>query len=283
MTKTWYIGPMGDLRAVRCPEPDISTSVVRYGGVHQGLSGARTMDVTGHRQEIHMDFNHMDYSEWRWLEALHLRHVPGPHYLINPMRKNRLTPESSLCNPRNLGFHGMSVNSGAWTLEYDYPSGASDLGGRCLRWTGWSSGFTLRWDRYVYIPIFPLETITGSVWMRAETNRGIQLVFDWYDRTFTQVGSSSATTFSLTSAWQKCAITATAPAGTHSAVLAAIAYSADGPVGVPIRAAAAQVETGSTATSWEMGGAATRVLLDQLETSSPIYPLTNVSMTLLEA
>src|SRR5690554_2646520 len=94
-SKRWYLGPAGALQELTCPEPNIKANLVRYGGVHQGLSGARTVDVTGHRYEYAFDWDYMEQAEWAWLEAMHLRHVPGPFRLLNPLKKNRLAPQSS--------------------------------------------------------------------------------------------------------------------------------------------------------------------------------------------
>ena len=61
----WYLGPLGDLRPLVCPEPDLSATQVRYGGLHQGLSGARTLDVTGHKAEYEFNTTGDDVTEFQ--------------------------------------------------------------------------------------------------------------------------------------------------------------------------------------------------------------------------
>src|SRR5690606_40132859 len=70
MDRTWYLGPLGKLRGLVCPERGMSDTSTRYGGIHQGLTGARTMDITGHRREYEFEFVYMDKQDFAWLNAL---------------------------------------------------------------------------------------------------------------------------------------------------------------------------------------------------------------------
>lgn len=277
---TWYLGPLGDLRALTCPEPDIKDTIVRFGGVHQGLSGARTVDVTGHRSELEFEWKYMEKAEWKWLQALHTRHIPGPFRLIKPTGVNRLSLAASSCKAVP-STQGLGVYTTVNTVEraVDWPAEA-DPGYDCLRVTVFSTSQVIRWDYSTQTPIFPGETVTGSFYGKGEAaGQTFNLTMDYYDRTGTQTGSAPWQSKTLTTGWQRFSITATPPAGTAAVVMAVVtaAYV------TPMRFAAAQLETGSTPTEWEQGGYAPTVHIDQLDTSSPQFPLTDATLTLLEA
>ncbi|HVV11574.1 hypothetical protein [Amycolatopsis sp.] len=277
---TWYLGPLGDLRALTCPEPGIKDTVVRFGGVHQGLSGARTVDVTGHRSELSFDWKYMEKAEWKWLKALHTRHIPGPFRLIKPTGVNRLSLQASSCYPlpttNGLGVYN-TVSNVEWAL--DWPADA-DPGYRSLRLSSFAASQILRWDFSGQTPVFPGETITASLYAKTETaGQTFSLTVDYYDRTGAQTSSAPWVSCTPTTDWQRFNVTTTVPEGTASVVFALITGDFVGPV----RIAAAQLESGSAPTDWEQGGSAPTVHIDQLETSSPLFPLTDCSMTLLEA
>src|SRR5690606_23969820 len=111
MDKTWYLGPLGKLRGVVGPDAGTTATSTRYGGVHQGLTGARTMDITGHRREVEFQFTYLEKAEFEWLNALHARMVPGPLYLLDPRYRNRLSPQAtSLRSPHNAATTGLQVS-----------------------------------------------------------------------------------------------------------------------------------------------------------------------------
>lgn len=273
---TWYLGPLGDMRALVCPEPNIKTTEVRFGGIHQGLSGARTIDVTGIKAEYQFSWTYLEEAEWNWLRAMHTRLIPGPFRLIDPLRKNRLSVLASKVDASNVRWPGVSLQGGVWSREWDWPPGAAAPGAQSLRWFNRSGSTALRFDQAKRTAVFPGEQITGSVYIKAGGTAPMSMVFDWYDRDG-QISASTPISLSLTNSWARYSTTATAPAGAMACVLAL--YSDDT---TNVRVAAPQVESGLL-TDWEHGGAERLVLMDQLDTSSPRFPLTDCSLTLLEA
>lgn len=273
----WYLGPLGDLKALPCPEMGINTTVTRYGGVHQGLSGSRTMDVTGFKESFDFTWEYMEKIDWAWLNAVYTRHVPGPHRLINPMKVNRLSIRGASVLPGTYTNTGFFMTSGSNELVYDYPTSAG-YGARSLKWSGWSNGASGQFDLLQKTPVFPLEQITCSIWMKAGSSITVPIVVQRWDRSG-QLASSAATNCSVTTTWTKFNITDTMIAGATSAVFAVTPPNYT----TALYLAAAQVETGASATTWEDGGGAPEVLIDQMSTNSPRFPLTDCAMTLLEA
>lgn len=279
MATTWYLGPMGDLKALSCPETGFSTSVTRFGGVHQGLSGARTMDITGLKAAFEFEWTLETQTEWSWLNTLHLRHVPGPLRLINPMKVNRLSYRGASVQQgidQNTGFQ---PTSGSVAYVLDYPT-AAGYGSRTLRWQTWSAAATATIDAPKKIPVFPLEQYTTSLWMKAGSASTVGISMQRYDNAGALLSTSSVTSCSVTTSWTRFSITDTATAGCVGVVLKITPPST---YATPLYMTAAQLEAGASATTWELGGGAPEVVVDQLSTTSPRYPLTDCHLSLLEA
>lgn len=276
MATTWYLGPPGDLRALVCPERDVDVTEVRFGGVHQSLGGARTMDVTGNKQQYTFNWQYIDPSDYSWLRALHTRLIAGPHRLIDPLRVNRLSRGASdgVIAPHKWVFYNPSA--GVLTNVLDYPPGV--LGQRCVQWSSRTASSSLSLDLTKKTDVFPSETVTVSMYLKGASAVSVDMYIGWYDKNGTFLSSSTTTTHSVTTSWARYSTSKTAPA---NAVLAVLTIAATATTTINI--AAPQFETGSVATAWDQGGANPMVLIDQLTTTSPRYPVSNCTMTLLES
>lgn len=278
MAPTWYLGPAGQLQALSCPETNIQMSKVRYGGVHRSLSGAATVDVTGHRAEYQLAWNWVEESEVRALEAMHDRIVPGPFWLIDPTRRNRLSAQATRLHYLARSFPGVRVTDGLVEYVWDWPSDAG-LGTRSLRWTEQpANNHQLIFDYGKWVPVLPGETLTGSVYVKGSGTVTVRMA--WLDSTGVATGTPDSAASSLTGSWTRYSVTGTAPVG---AALVRFEIARGSSSTGDIDVAAPQLEVGSQATAFQPGGGAPLVHIDQLERSSPLHPYYNVSMTLLEA
>lgn len=288
---TWYLGPLGDLRPLVCPDTDVKINDVRYGGIHQGLSGARTMDVTGLRSEIEMEFSFLDQDEYQWLDLLHSRTVPGPHWLINPLRKNRLSQQATRLVVTPFGKAGVRPPVGARVgVPLSAPSALGFRPRTVFVWDWTDQSPRVVFDYGKLIPVLPNETLSGSVWLRADTGSitGSTLQFEWFDIAGEPVSgtpSTSSSSFSLSNGtWARQALEAVAPpAGAVSCRFSVVIGTLSDPDDTTLAFTAPQVEAGESATDFEVGGGAPMVLIDQLETESPRYPYRNVTLKMLEA
>lgn len=277
----WYLGPAGDMRPLVCPERDVDITVERYGGVFQGLSGARSMTVTGHKQRFQFELRYLDEDEYSWLEALHFRNiVPQMYRLRNPFKKNMLSPQASMI--KTLGDTRTVQFVGGVTVptSLDWPSAAGNLGNVSTKWInrpGGTSVFRLE-DRY-NVPVTPGLAVTFSLYMKASGPVTGSLLIDWHDALGNQIGSSSTVPVVLTTSWQRVSVTGIPMAGGVRA-RPAFFTAMNSP---DISFAAAQFEEGNTPTAWQAGGGAPVVLVDQLETLTPRFPYRNTTLTLLEA
>lgn len=273
---TWLLGPLGDLRELVTPETGINITEVRYGGLHQGLNGGRTMDVTGIKTEVVLVFEYLDEVDYRWLQALHTRHIAGQVRLHNPLRKNALTMGAASCNPTPARYPGLTLSAGDYQWVDDWPT-AAGYGDRSLRWYNRTASSTATFDDGKYVSITPLDTITVSVYMKTASAFSMTVAIDWYDKDLAFL-SDSTSSASVTTSWARFSTTATAPTGAVAGRMRL--------VGTPtneVSLAAAQWESSGTVTDWDQGGGELRVLIDQMPANSPRFPLMNCSVTLLEA
>lgn len=277
MAGEWYLGPAGDLRALVCPDNGVNVSDVRYGGVHQGLSGARTVDVVGVKMQIDMNIRYLTETDYLWLEAMHLRHIPGPVYLVNPLKRNLLSKESSMARDTAMPTNGVYTSGFyAWDWETSYPSGV--IGTRAVRRSAMLAVSTLfSLDVTGKVPVTAGSQYVFSSYMKSASAKTVVFGITWYDVNGAAL-SATTSSKSITTSWARQSVSGTAPAG---AVLAVPSWEST--TTTTFTAASAQFEAGSTATAWQIGGGSMRVMIDQLPTQSPRYPLRNVSLSLLEA
>lgn len=280
MAGEWYLGPAGDLRQLEVPETGLSVSEIRYGGVHQGLSGARTVDTTGIKMDINLNLNYLDETQHMWLRSMFTRHIPGPVYLVNPLEKNMMSKESAMS--RVVFFDGSGVYSStsayqhAWEWEASYPTGVP--GTRAVKRTGLPAT-SVKWqiDAGFKLPVTVGVTYCWSAYMKAVSSKTITFGIDWYDKTGAFISTSSSAE-SVTTSWARYDMSATAPT---NAALAVPTWTST--TNVSFTSTALQFEVGATPTSWSLGGGTMPVMIDQMPAVSPRYPLRNVSLTLLEA
>lgn len=279
MSSTWYLGPYGDLRALECPEMNLTAPVVRYGGVHQGLSGARTVDITGFKQEYNLELKWLSATQMDWLNAVFTRLVPGPLHLISPLKKNRMSAASSAAQLALGRAPGLSISGGLATRVMDYPTGI--LGAVSFQNAGYGASNFIRFDSSRHIPVFTSEQVTFSVYLRvASGTQATTLVLDSFRKDGTQTTSPSVP-ITVTSTWQRFTITTTMAADAVNTA-PALVFNLGGAY-PSMRIAAPQLEAAPSATAWQAGPGATRVVIDQMPVTSPRLDYYHVSLSLLEA
>lgn len=280
MAGEWFLGPAGDLRALVCPERNVNVSEIRYGGVHQGLSGARTVDVTGVKLQVDLTLPYVDETEYLWLEAMHIRHIPGPLFMINPLKRNLLSKEASMS--RTSLFQGPGIFSPTagfthnWEWEYSFPSGPPGV--RSVKRTGLpGTSVTFNIDDGYKIPVTVGTTYDFSAYMKADSSKTVAFGIGWFDRNYGFLSLASSNR-SVTTSWTRFDYSATAPA---SAALAMPFWTST--TNVSFTSTAVQFEVGSAPTTWQIGGGAMPVVIDQMPTTSPRFPMRDCNLTLLEA
>lgn len=271
----WYLGPLGNMRPLPCPETDLQVSQVRYGGIHQGISGSRVMDITGFRNEYTLDFKLLDQSEYQWLEAIYSQLVPGPHYLVNPLKRNLLSNQSS-----TMAFGSLGVTTGGSnSIVVDYPAelGMPSRSIKMMDWTGPTN--LMVFDSGRPVPIIDNQPLIYSVYLKADAAINVTLRAYWYNDTGSLI-TNTDTTVSIDSTWARYWMSYLEPPTGAVGLLASINF---GTAGADVYVCAPQVETGvDSPTAFDLGGGCASVIIDQLPETSPRFPLRDVSVSFLE-
>lgn len=280
--KTWYFGWLGEMRPLLTPEVGLTNTDERLGGVHQALSGARTVDVTGLRRTYELDWNYLTDNEVAWLYAFYRKMITQPAYLIDPMKKNLLSEQASTLRVHRNNDLGVQMST-LLVREYrnDFPPGVPIVGDRVPIIVSSNSGGYFRLDGTdTFIPAFTGEPITFSIYMRVDSGSiNVSMILDWVDKYGADVMPPTNITKNITTSWQRFSITVT-PTGAQAGVRPAFVL---GSGTLNLRIAAPQVEYASAPTDWEMGGGKSKVMIEQITSESPRFPLNNISVTFLEA
>ncbi|MFD1050774.1 hypothetical protein ACFQ1S_37215, partial [Kibdelosporangium lantanae] len=151
-----------------------------------------------------------------------------------------------------------------------------------LRWTSYPAGAALVLDPGAGTPVTPGEMVTASVYLRSDAPgpNTVDLKIVFYDPDDVPHRYTVSSRF-LSSTWRREELNSViaVPDGMVAVRLQITAPASQ----AAFQIAAAQLETGPTATGWQPGGGAPSVLVDQLTTSSPRYGYLDCSLTLLEA
>lgn len=270
----WYFGPVGDLLELPEPSPGVQVEPRRYGGVHQSLSGASTVDILGSRMAYGFELKFCEDADYERLFLAYSGDLPGPFRLLSPMRMNRLSPQSSVCRiTESLGLGLRKPDNTTWSWDDTYPD--PPYRARKVQWTGVP---TLWFDYRVGVPVFPSEDITVSLDVLAGTSLTASIKIEWLDRDHDTVSTDSESV-SVTTSWARVSEDFTAPAG---AAVARVGLELPTGSGTYLALNRAMVcETGS-ASSWALGGGAPEVVIETLTSTSPIFPYHDVNVTFLE-
>jgi|SRR5690242_4689670 len=285
--KTWYLGWLGDMRPLPVPEVDFDMTEVRYGGVHQALNGARTMDTTGYRQKFQMDFKYLSEADYAWLRSLYLGNVQEPLYLMNPLRNNLLSQQASMGVWHGTLDNGMQNVSFASAYDFvnDFPTGLPVAGTRVPRILSVATApaYVVLDGGTRFFPTTVGEPLTYSIYMRTTTgSANVDMYLQTMDKYgTTNTGPGLIGTKAVTTSWQRFSITHTPATAGIAATRAGLQLASAGTYNVLL--AAPQVEYGSVVTPFSIGGGLSKVLIDSIDSESPRYPLSNVSVSFLEA
>ena len=278
----WLFGPSGDLRPLPAPDVDVVNTVERFGGVHNAINGARTVDVLGHRANYQFELPYLSLDEYFRLESLYTETIPGPFWLVDPLRKNLVSREAATTRPADAYGRGVSVDpsTGAltWIKVLDSPISWSNRG---VRVTNIPETSRIRFDTTTRFPIVAMRPCTASVYVKSDiaVDLNLALVTFYEDlETETITGPSSSV---VAGEWTRISYTFSELAAATSAYLAidtsGIFGSAEG-----LEIMTPQVELGTSVTDPALGGGSLRVVIGSMDTVSPRYPLQTVSLELLE-
>ncbi|MCA1195139.1 hypothetical protein [Saccharopolyspora sp. 6V] len=276
-----YLGPLGRMRQLRAPRPDVEIDHPRQGGTHVALSGARTVDYLGSRGEYEFSWTWLDDAERDYLEALRDRHVRGPLRFVLPgWRTNRLSRQAASVGYGGRDLHGVTPTAGTTAPADAWPDDAPPAGD-ALAWSGWAPGSALRLDRDHPAPVLPGEVVTASVYVQATHAITVRITADLRTATgYTAAINGTATTLEP-HAWSRLAVTVPTTAGVLGCSPAIVPTATPNPNAV-VTVAAAQVEPGAAPSAWSLGGGAPVVAVDTMPITAARRGFSHPTLTLLE-
>jgi hypothetical protein len=238
------------------------------------------MDVTGHKYEFGFRWNYMTYADWAWLEALHTRYFAGPFWLVSPLKSNLLSRESAALQLSVNTTHGLETTLSTVVSVVDWPSGVG-IPTYALSITGAGSGGVVTFDEGLGFPAIAGETYNVSMYVKntvvAGTTGTNTFAINWLDVNGAVIGTPTQVTLGQSGSWAQRSLSSVPPAGAVTGFVKMLINT-----GATYRFAAPMVNIGASALPWEIGGGASLVVVDQLSTSSPRFPLTDCALTLLE-
>lgn len=275
----WFFGPAGDLRPLPSTEMDVVDTVERFGGIHTAITGGRTVDVLGHKSRYEFDMKYLEPEEYSRLEAIYTGMTTGDLFLKNPLKKNLLSRESSSGKPAPSHLRGAYASTGTtgWVKLTDSPVEWTQRG---LSWTISVENANLYFDFSGRIPSVNGDGLTYSVYVKCAESVDVSLAYRPYLASVagTQVYGSTETI--PADEWTRILISVPTNPGVADSYRFGLRFEDN--TSKTVQFVCPQVELGAEATDADMGGGSAQVAIDSMDTTSPYFPLRNVSLTLLE-
>lgn len=306
-----YVGPLGAL----LPLPDVASAIDTplsvIGGTHISLTGYVTRDRFGFKRSWTWTYPMLGVHQAQFVEALQTNLVPGPLYLIDPRRINRLPQQiasggSLLTSPD--GFIPSNTAVCYWrplTYVTAAPTStlpASRLLSGCLEFATLTSdpaGLELAGyapDGRLNVPVLPNEPMTVSAWATGQNGVQVTSTVTVYDATGAVLNTVTSVPTSLALAtWAPVSVDVfTDPTAAY--VRLSFAFSADVPGSTFLTALqvanADAPETvarltencdfGDLTGGWRLGGGAPQVITDVGSSSYVLPGLSSNALTLIE-
>lgn len=289
--KRWfYLGPLGRMVALPCPEPGLENTLTKVAARHQSLSARTTEDIRGFRRAWTIEIPWLTQDDVGYLESCFTGVVRGPLRLLDPTRRNRLSlaaSATSLAPQWTDGTRAVTATSGVLLSVVDQMGPDVAYTSRDGAATVYRPDTTLLWqltgttgrvslDPGLGVVVVPGETVTASVHVRAPAGALVALAL--VPRTSAGDGTPVAGTGAVADTWTRVSVTYTVPAGVHSVVPQVTTTATTGNVLI----AAAQVEDNAEPGRWVPGTGCPHVLITELPARSPVYPLVSAALELQE-
>lgn len=196
----YWLGPLGYLRQMPLLPVgglvDASEAVV--GGLHVGIDGTGTQQVTGHKRTWLLDWVCLEPEDFAYLRAWYLGLADADLRIVDPRQRNRLSRDGSSggCYSRGTAAHTVTAGTVAFTAVTDYPAAYLGVVDGGVAWlVPVTTVCTLRVDDTIKVPFVATEQITVS--MLVKGTLGAQIGWQTYDVTGASAGTSLASSVTL--------------------------------------------------------------------------------------
>jgi hypothetical protein len=263
-----YLGRTGALRQLPSPNGPITASPSRQDSAKTLLSGG--VAVIGRlnaKKTYSLPYSFLDAASADTLMGFYNRlYGYGPFVFVDPSVRNVLGLDVSTMGLRSAASHGWVASAGA--LAVATTGGPTGLDSGVLTWTSLVASATLQpgavanTANTAAAPVYlPAEACSVSLWAKASSATTASLQLTGYTAAGAVNYTASATSMSLTTAWQLFTVSVAAGlAGLVSSGLVLPRVVLGGTVPTSVSIAAAQLEYGTAATAWQPGYGSPRVL-----------------------
>lgn len=309
----FWIGPLGGLMPIACPEPGLTNSLVFKAAENQALNGRITRDLQGVRREWSFTEAYLDPEDVAFFESLATHVIKPPFRIVDPLRKNRLLP--SVASPSRASYLSNGYDSWYVYGGSTYPDRSMDTPyveyttegdqrtvryrpSNCLRVrlnsdgsTVFTNGMLRHWDSAtpsnseVYLDA--IDPRGGGLIVNEGEQYVLSLTVNVISGTVeagvygvdqsAHLSSSTSVTLSTTG-WQTTSMDVIMPSSELGVTpyFRAVGGAAEFCVGYM------QLEAGNVATSWEPGFGVPECDIVQFNLASPRYPLTTAQIKVKE-
>lgn len=224
----FYVGPLGGLLPLPGTESGVETPLSVIGGTHTSLTGAFTRDRFGYKRAWTWTYPMLTDRQTRHVEALQRNMVPGPLYLLDPRRRNRLPEQiasggSLLRSPS--GFIPSNTTTCLWRpLSYVSATPAtlpaSPILRGCLEWQLLAAGGAglelsgFAGDGRHNVPVMPGEVLEVSLWAAGPPSTTLSGLVSIYNAAGVLLATQSLSNVQLSlTTWQVTSSGFVCPAG----------------------------------------------------------------------
>lgn len=277
---SWYLGPLESMRQVPGPIAGLDASQVGP-GVHTSITGRTAVDRFAAVRVWQMGFRAMSEDDGAYLAAVGQGVVRGPLRLVDPLVRNRLSPNLASVGAIRRSLDGFGTAGAAGTLTR---VAITDPPPACPVQTviaGTSSGnfyITVGKDRAsTRVPLIG-PSMTVAFWARG--TQQVQASGDLWKGDGTNTAGFGPTV-TLTSAWQRVAWTIGTPA-TGVVAVTPFLYVGGSTAGT-VQIAGISVAASTEPAVWTPGGGAPSVVAVTHGRTYPTWQRTAQSITLQES
>lgn len=278
------IGNLDRLLVLPVPSEPVNAAPVRSGATLTGLSGRRTLQTFGMSRSWEFTFRGVTPDELAEIESIYQGNIEAPYYMFDPMRKNLLPAELASARSIQLGkgytpSGTVQQNTVMWSTDrtnHPVPQSTSVVQVN----TGTNPVVYMRKDTARTEPIISGLTYTYSHYVNHIATPGtVEAFWIWRDKDGVNIGNTAASGggFNLGAGWHRHTITGTAPAGACYVQTGVWANQNN-----LFQMGPAQLEIGSSATSWVPGYGTPMVAIESFEASYPRFGLVEVQLTIVE-
>lgn len=308
----FYVGPIGGLRPLPDTAEAVDTPLAVIGGTHTSLTGTRTRDTFGYKRSWVWSYGLLTDNQAKHIEALQRNIIPGPLYLLDPRRPNRLPEQiasggSLLRTP--AGFIPSNTSVCRWRPLTGVPASAETLPPAPLLRGALDWQLLTNADAHLElaggsadgrhdVPVRGGEALTASLWAAGTPGAPLGGTVSIFDTRGTEIDAAEFSSVQLSfTEWQRLLVSFVCPASAAYLRIKLTVISGTQPVTGSIYTTAYQVAPSSRSyvsglhsycddtdlgQGWSLGGGCVQVIPDGGGGGYVLPGLQSSGLTLME-